>query len=221
MPNVVKVQSGYKVQPLSAYLKQARAASGAGKSTSPRSTTNWRRPTSVSISTSRLHFAPPGPEEMAIREQAGEIRHRRRKELRTAEPFAREAGRVAEGMKAGEEKIKQYLETGMKTRQRLGHHLAVRRPCLLQRQLAAPRRAATGGHLRQRRRRGRVSHGQNAGQRRATRWQQAQLHAHFPRWAVSARERVLVGHDVRRQDAVLDQEPDQPLSHQLADAAER
>ena len=37
--------------------------------------------------------------------------------------------------------------------------------------------------------------------------------------AVAARERLLVGHHVRRQNAAPDREPDQPLPDQLADAA--
>ena len=36
---------------------------------------------------------------------------------------------------------------------------------------------------------------------------------------VAAGQRVLVGDDVRRQDAAADREPDQPLPDQLADAA--
>ncbi len=39
------------------------------------------------------------------------------------------------------------------------------------------------------------------------------------RLASILRQRVLVGDDVRRQNAVADREPDQPLSHQFADAA--
>ena len=41
MPNVVKVQAGYKAQPLSAVSEAARAAGGARRSTSPRSTRKW------------------------------------------------------------------------------------------------------------------------------------------------------------------------------------
>ena len=40
MPNVVKVQAGYKVQPLSAYLKQP-APPPRRRSTFPRSTRSW------------------------------------------------------------------------------------------------------------------------------------------------------------------------------------
>ncbi len=43
MPNVVKVQSGYKARPLSAYLKKP-APPPRRRSIFPRSTTTWRRP---------------------------------------------------------------------------------------------------------------------------------------------------------------------------------
>ena len=48
---------------------------------------------------------------------------------------------------------------------------------------------------------------------------QAQLHADLRQGPVPAGQRLLVGDDVRRQDAAADQEPDQPLPDQLADAA--
>ncbi len=47
----------------------------------------------------------------------------------------------------------------------------------------------------------------------------SQLHAHLPRRPVAAGQRLLVGDDVRRQDAAPRRQPDRPLPHQLADAA--
>jgi hypothetical protein len=41
----------------------------------------------------------------------------------------------------------------------------------------------------------------------------------FPAGQLAAGQRLLVGDDVRRQDAAADRQPDQPLPHQLADAA--
>jgi hypothetical protein len=59
MPNVVKVQAGYKAQPLSAYLKQP-APPAALQSIFPRSTRSWSRRTSSSTSTSRCSSHPQG-----------------------------------------------------------------------------------------------------------------------------------------------------------------
>ena len=95
-----------------------------------------------------------------------------------------------------------------------------RRPRLLQRRLAAARRRREGGHLRQRCRRGDVSTHARRRRWRDARRQQAQLHADLSAGSVPAGERLLVGDDVRRQDAVPDRESDQPLPDQLADAAE-
>ena len=49
--------------------------------------------------------------------------------------------------------------------------------------------------------------------------QQAQLHAHLPRRTTPARQCLLVGDHVRRQEPAPDQKSDQPLPHQLADDA--
>ena len=43
----------------------------------------------------------------------------------------------------------------------------------------------------------------------------------FPAGRAAAGQRLLVGDDVRRQEPAADQEPDQPLPDQLADAARR
>ena len=55
---------------------------------------------------------------------------------------------------------------GREERQRLEDRLGVWRPRVLQRRLAAARGRGQGGHLRQRRRRGDLSHDQDAGERR-------------------------------------------------------
>ena len=54
---------------------------------------------------------------------------------------------------------------------------------------------------------------------RGPRRQQAQLHDHVCQGRAAAGQRVLVGDHVRRQDAIADQESDQPLPDQFADAA--
>ena len=220
MPNVVKIQAGYKVQPLSAVSEAARAAGGAGRSTSPRSTRRWSRPTSSTTSTSRCSSRPPGRKRRRSARSCAGIGVEAGKNVRLQGPLAGAHKRKSVlGMKDGEEKVEQYLEPGHEEHQRLEDRLALRRPRVLQRRLAEARRRRQGRHLRQRRGRSHVSHDQDDGGWRAARRQQAQLHAHLRRRAVAAGQRVLVGDDVRRQDAAADQEPDQPLPDQLADAA--
>jgi hypothetical protein len=89
----------------------------------------------------------------------------------------------------------------------------------LQRRLVAARRGGQGRHLRQRHGGGRLSLRPHRCPRQPARWQQGELHHHLPRRAVAAGERLLVGDDVRRQDAAADREPDRPLPHQLPHAA--
>ena len=60
MPNVVKVQAGYKVQPLSAYLEAARATRRAGDRLPEDRQGTGEDATSSSTSTSRCSSRPPG-----------------------------------------------------------------------------------------------------------------------------------------------------------------
>ena len=95
MPNVVKIQSGYKVQPLSAYLKQPAAPTAPG--------INFPKINKELVKTNffeylgfALQFAPPGPEEKEIRAKLASIG----KDLSPEQKAA-----VAEGMKQGEAKV--------------------------------------------------------------------------------------------------------------------
>lgn len=108
MPNVVKVQSGYKVQPLSAYLKKP-APPAAPAIDFPKISNDLAKTRFWEYLTFSLHFAPPGPEEVAIRAKLEKLAAA----MKNATPEMNAA--VAEGMKEGEEKIKQYLDTEMKT----------------------------------------------------------------------------------------------------------
>ena len=95
MPNVVKIQSGYKVRPLSAYLKQPAAPTTPG--------INFPKINKELVKTNffeylgfALQFAPPGPEEKEIRAKLASIG----KDLSPEQKAA-----VAEGMKQGEAKV--------------------------------------------------------------------------------------------------------------------
>lgn len=66
MPNVVKVQSGYKAQPLSSYLHQP-APAAAPAVDFPKINDTLVKEKFFEYLDFALQFAPPGPEEMAIR----------------------------------------------------------------------------------------------------------------------------------------------------------
>ena len=66
MPNVVKVQSGYKAQPLSAFLKQS-APPAAPTINFPKINKELAKTGFFNYLDFALQFAPPGPEEKDIR----------------------------------------------------------------------------------------------------------------------------------------------------------
>ena len=107
MQNVVKVQSGYKVQPLSAYLKKP-APPAAPALDFPKINNDLAKTRFWEYLAFSLPFAPPGPEEVAIRAKLEKLAAA----MKNATPEMKAA--VEEGMKEGEEKIKQYLETALK-----------------------------------------------------------------------------------------------------------
>src|SRR6201988_5416717 len=72
MPNVVKVQSGYKVQPLSAYLKQP-APPAAPMINFPKIDKDLEKTNFFEYLDFALQFAPPGPDETAIRAKLARI----------------------------------------------------------------------------------------------------------------------------------------------------
>ena len=75
MPNVVKIQSGYKVQPLSAYLKQP-APPAAPKIEFPKINKELVKTKFFEYLHFALQFAPAGPEEKEIRAKLAEHRQR-------------------------------------------------------------------------------------------------------------------------------------------------
>src|SRR5216684_1676846 len=72
MPNVVKVQAGYKVQPLSAFLKQA-APPAAPAINFPNIDKDMVKTNFFQYLDFALQFAPPGPEEKEIRAKLARI----------------------------------------------------------------------------------------------------------------------------------------------------
>jgi hypothetical protein len=102
MPNVVKIQSGYKVQPLSAYLKQP-APPAAPAINFPKINKELVKTNFFEYLDFALQFAPAGPEEKEIRAKLASIG----KDLSPEQKAA-----VGQGMKEGDAKVDQYLRSG-------------------------------------------------------------------------------------------------------------
>ena len=113
MPNVQKVQAGYRVQPLSAYLKQPPAE--------PAPAVDFPRIDRESMKTNffgyldfLLRFAPPGPEEKEIRQKLVRIGIGAGKPFDLTALSPEQKAAMFEGMKEGDAKIDQYLAAGQK-----------------------------------------------------------------------------------------------------------
>ena len=218
MPNVVKIQAGYKVQPLSAYLKQPAPAA-------PPAIDYMKADAEIAkkqfwqVLDFALQYIPPSPEEAAIRAKLASIGIGPGKKFDFKDLSAEHKAAMLLGMKAGDDQVDKYIASGRHSNQRMEGGIILRRPRLLQRRLAQASRRRQGRNFRQQRHRSDVSAHQGSTERRGAGRQQAQLHADLRQGLVAACERILVGDDVRRQDAVPHRQPDQSLSHQLADAA--
>jgi hypothetical protein len=113
MPNVIKVQSGYKVQPLSAFLKQS-APPAAPTINFPKINKELAKTGFFGYLDFSLQFAPPGPEENDIREKLARLGIGAGKTFDFKALSSEQKAAVVEGVKAGEAKIKQYLAAGQK-----------------------------------------------------------------------------------------------------------
>ncbi len=113
LPNVVKVQAGYKIQPLSGYLKQPAPP------TAP--AINFLKIDKELVKTNffdylnfALQFAPPGPEEVAIRARLASIGIGPGKAFSVKDLSPEQQAAIMLAMKEGSSKIDNYLETGQK-----------------------------------------------------------------------------------------------------------
>ncbi|MGH8173709.1 MAG: DUF1254 domain-containing protein, partial [Rhodanobacteraceae bacterium] len=111
--NVVKVQAGYKGQPLSAYLKQP-SPPAAPAVDFPKIDKQMAKANFWNYLAFQLQFAPPGPEEQDIRAKLAKIGVIAGKPFNADALSAEQKAAVAEGMEAGEASIKKYLATGEK-----------------------------------------------------------------------------------------------------------
>ena len=112
MPNVVKIQAGYKVQPLSAFLNQP-APPAAPEVDFPKIDKELAKTKFFEYLDFALQFAPPGPEEKEIRAKLASIGIGASKDFDAKALSAEQQEAMAIGMKAGEAKIKAFLESGI------------------------------------------------------------------------------------------------------------
>jgi hypothetical protein len=113
MPNVIKVQAGYKVQPLSAYLKQP-APPAAPTVDFPKIDKELVKKNFFEYLDFALQFAPPGPEENEIRASLARIGIGAGKTFAFKDLSLEDKLEVGLGMKEGEAKVEKYLAAGDK-----------------------------------------------------------------------------------------------------------
>jgi len=113
MPNVIKIQDGYKTQPLSAFLKQP-APPSAPAIKFPKIDEQLAKTGFFDYLAFQLQFAPAGPEEKAIREKLARLGVRAGKPFDFKALSPEQKAAVVEGLKAGEEKVKQAVSNAGK-----------------------------------------------------------------------------------------------------------
>ena len=113
MPNVVKIQAGYKVQPLSQYLKQP-APPPAPAVDFPKINAEMAQTGFFDYLNFALQFAPAGPEEKEIRAKLASLGIGVGKKFSSKDLSPEQQAQVVAGMKDGGAKIEQYLESGQK-----------------------------------------------------------------------------------------------------------
>src|SRR5216110_1768994 len=106
MPNVVKIQAGYKVQPFSQYLKRP-APPAAPAVNFPKINKEMVKTGFFDYLAFALQFAPAEPQEKEIRGKLARLGD-------LAALSQEQKAAVMAGVKEGEAKIKQYLESGQK-----------------------------------------------------------------------------------------------------------
>src|SRR5258705_6083239 len=113
MPNVVKIQAGYKSQPLSAYLKQPATVAAAAVDF-PKVDKEMVKKNFFEYLDFALQFAPAGPEERVIREKLTRIGVGPGKTFDFKDLPLTHKIEIGLGMKDGEEKVEKYLASGQK-----------------------------------------------------------------------------------------------------------
>jgi hypothetical protein len=113
MPNVEKVQAGYKVQPLSAYLKQPATVAAVAVDF-PKVDKEMVKKNFFEYLDFALQFAPAGREEKEIRAKLARIGVGAGKTFDFKDLPLTHKIEIGLGMKDGEEKVEKYLVSGQK-----------------------------------------------------------------------------------------------------------
>ena len=113
MPNVVKVQSGYKVRPLSAFLNQAAPPAAPDIRFVP-ATTKGIKENFYEYLDAALEFVPVTPETKDLRARLAKIGIGPGKTFSFKDLSLEHKAAVLLGMKEGDDKVSKYLATGMK-----------------------------------------------------------------------------------------------------------
>jgi hypothetical protein len=113
MPNVIKIQEGYKTQPLSVFLKQP-APSAAPAINFPKIDKELAKTGFFDYLAFQLQFAPAGPEEKAIRGKLARLGVEAGKPFDFKALSPEQKAAVVEGMKAGEAKVTQAVSNAGK-----------------------------------------------------------------------------------------------------------
>ena len=113
MPNVEKVQAGYKVQPLSAFQKQP-APAAAPKIDFVPATTAGIKENFYEYLSAALQFVPPSPEDKDIRAKLASIGIGPGKTFEFKDLSLEHKAAVLLGLKQGDDKVDKFLSTGTK-----------------------------------------------------------------------------------------------------------
>jgi hypothetical protein len=109
MPNVEKIQAGYKVQPLSSYLKQPAPPAAAPKIDFPKIDKAMVKTNFFEYLDFALQFAPAGPEEKEIRAKLASIGIGPGKTFDFKDLSLEHKAAIGLGMKQGEEKVDKFV----------------------------------------------------------------------------------------------------------------
>jgi hypothetical protein len=113
MPNVEKVQAGYKVQPLSAFLKKP-APPAAPKIDFLPATTEGIKNNYYEYLDAALQFVPPSSEDKDVRARLASIGIGPGKTFEFKDLSAEHKAAVLLGMKEGDDKVTKFLASGVK-----------------------------------------------------------------------------------------------------------
>jgi hypothetical protein len=111
MANVVKVQAGYKVQPLSAFLKQP-APPAARAVNYIKADAEIAKANFFELLDFALQYSPAGPEEVGIRAKLASIGIGAGKQFDMKDLSAEHKAAILLGMKAGDDAIDKYIASG-------------------------------------------------------------------------------------------------------------